>query len=46
MSHDCRIRPFTPGGTDGEESHAPARRAYEKAGFGPAAPSVYLFKAL
>lgn len=33
-------------GTGGEASHAPARRAYEKAGFGPAIPSLYLYRAL
>ena len=33
-------------GTGGDPSHAPARRAYEKAGFGPAIPSVYMYKLL
>ncbi len=33
-------------GTGGDPSHAPARRAYEKAGFGPALPSLYLHKLL
>jgi GNAT superfamily N-acetyltransferase len=33
-------------GTGGDPSHAAARRAYEKVGFGPAIPSVYLYKAL
>ena len=33
-------------GTGGDPSHAPARRAYEKAGFGPALPSLYLYKLL
>lgn len=33
-------------GTGGDPSHAPARRAYEKAGFGPAIPSVVLYKLL
>jgi GNAT superfamily N-acetyltransferase len=33
-------------GTGGDPSHAPARRAYEKAGFGPALPSVHLYKLL
>ena len=33
-------------GTGGDDSHAPARRSYEKAGFGPAIPSVYLYKLL
>ena len=33
-------------GTGGDPSHAAARRAYEKAGFGPAIPSVALFALL
>ena len=33
-------------GTGGDSSHAPARRAYEKVGFGPAIPSVYFYKLL
>jgi ribosomal protein S18 acetylase RimI-like enzyme len=33
-------------GTGGDPSHAPARRAYEKVGFGPAVPSVYLYRML
>lgn len=33
-------------GTGGDPSHAPARRAYEKAGFGAALPSVHLHKLL
>jgi ribosomal protein S18 acetylase RimI-like enzyme len=33
-------------GVGGDPSHAPARRAYEKAGFGPALPSVWLYKLL
>lgn len=33
-------------GTGGDQSHAPARRAYEKVGFGPAVPSLHLYKAL
>lgn len=33
-------------GTGGDPSHAPARRAYEKAGFGPAIPSVFLYRLL
>jgi GNAT superfamily N-acetyltransferase len=33
-------------GTGGDASHAPARRAYEKAGFGPAVPSLFLYKLL
>jgi hypothetical protein len=33
-------------GTGGDPSHAPARRAYEKAGFGPVLPSVHLYKLL
>ena len=32
--------------TGGDPGHAPARRAYEKAGFGPAIPSVMLYKLL
>ncbi len=32
--------------TGGDPSHAPARRAYEKAGFGPSLPSVWLCRAL
>ena len=33
-------------GTGGDPSHTPARRAYDKAGFGPALPSLYLYKLL
>ena len=33
-------------GAGGDPSHAPARRAYEKAGFGPALPSVFLYRLL
>jgi GNAT superfamily N-acetyltransferase len=33
-------------GTGGDPSHAPARRAYEKAGFGPAVPSLHLYRLL
>jgi RimJ/RimL family protein N-acetyltransferase len=33
-------------GTGGDPSHAPARRAYEKAGFGPAIPSITLYRLL
>lgn len=33
-------------GTGGDPSHAPARRAYQKAGFGPALPSLSLYKLL
>jgi len=33
-------------GTGGDPSHAPARRAYAKAGFGPGIPNVYLYKDL
>lgn len=33
-------------GTGGDDSHAPARRAYEKAGFGPAIPNVYMYRLL
>ena len=32
--------------TGGDPSHAPARRAYRKAGFGPAIPSVTFYKLL
>jgi GNAT superfamily N-acetyltransferase len=33
-------------GTGGDPSHAPARRAYAKAGFGPAIPSITLYRLL
>ena len=33
-------------GTGGDPSHAPARRAYEKAGFVPGIPNVYLYRML
>ncbi len=33
-------------GTGGDESHAPARRAYEKAGFAAGVPSVWLYRTL
>ena len=33
-------------GTGGDPSHAPARRAYEKAGFGAVIPSVYMYRSL
>jgi len=33
-------------GTGGDASHAPARRAYEKAGFDAALPSVWLYRLL
>jgi len=33
-------------GTGGDPSHAPARRAYEKAGFGPSIPSLYMYRPL
>ena len=33
-------------GTGGDPSHASARRAYEKAGFGAALPSIHLYKLL
>ena len=33
-------------GTGGDPSHAPARRAYQKAGFGAALPSVFMYKIL
>jgi GNAT superfamily N-acetyltransferase len=33
-------------GTGGDPSHAAARRAYQKVGFGPAVPSLYLYRLL
>lgn len=33
-------------GTGGDPSHAPARRAYEKAGFGPTLPTQWMYRAL
>jgi ribosomal protein S18 acetylase RimI-like enzyme len=33
-------------GTGGDPSHAPARRAYEKVGFGTPIPSLYYYKRL
>lgn len=33
-------------GTGGDPSHAPARRAYEKAGFGQAIPSLWMYRSL
>jgi ribosomal protein S18 acetylase RimI-like enzyme len=33
-------------GVGGDASHAAARRAYQKAGFGPAIPSVWMYQAL
>ncbi len=33
-------------GTGGDASHAPARRAYRKAGFGPSIPNVYMYRTL
>ncbi|MEM7777615.1 MAG: GNAT family N-acetyltransferase [Pseudomonadota bacterium] len=33
-------------GTGGDPSHAPARRAYEKAGFGPFVPSQWYYRVL
>lgn len=33
-------------GTGGDSSHAPAQRAYRKAGFGPSLPSVWMYKPL
>ncbi|HYG47305.1 MAG TPA: GNAT family N-acetyltransferase [Allosphingosinicella sp.] len=33
-------------GTGGDSSHAAARRAYEKAGFGPAIPALHLYRRL
>ena len=32
--------------TGGDPSHAPARRAYQKAGFGPSLPSVWMCRSL
>jgi predicted N-acetyltransferase YhbS len=32
--------------TGGDAAHAPARRAYEKAGFGPSIPSLHLYRTL
>jgi GNAT superfamily N-acetyltransferase len=32
--------------TGGDAGHAPARRAYEKAGFGPAIPTLWLYRTL
>ena len=33
-------------GTGGDPSHAPARRAYQKAGFGVEIPSVWMYRKL
>ena len=33
-------------GTGGDPSHAPARRAYEKAGFSVHIPSIYMYRKL
>ncbi|MDH3579751.1 MAG: GNAT family N-acetyltransferase [Hyphomicrobiales bacterium] len=33
-------------GVGGDPSHAAARRAYEKAGFGPAIPSLWMYRSL
>lgn len=33
-------------GTAGDPSHAPARRAYQKAGFGPTIPSLWMYRTL
>ena len=33
-------------GVGGDPSHAPARRAYEKAGFGPSLPSIWMYRLL
>jgi GNAT superfamily N-acetyltransferase len=33
-------------GVGGDPSHIPARRAYEKAGFGPSLPSVWMYRVL
>jgi ribosomal protein S18 acetylase RimI-like enzyme len=42
---DAGMRVATAG-TGGDPSHAPARRTYENAGFGPAIPSVHLYRLL
>jgi len=33
-------------GTGGDASHMPARRAYEKAGFGPTLPTLWMYRML
>jgi ribosomal protein S18 acetylase RimI-like enzyme len=33
-------------GVGGDSSHVPARRAYEKAGFGPSIPSLWMYRVL
>lgn len=33
-------------GTGGDEGHGPARRAYEKAGFGSALPTLWMYRTL
>lgn len=33
-------------GVGGDASHIPARRAYEKAGFGPSLPSIWMYRVL
>jgi len=33
-------------GVGGDPSHIPARRAYEKAGFGPSLPSIWMYRVL
>jgi len=33
-------------GVGGDPSHAPARRAYQKAGFGPTIPSLWMYRSL
>jgi ribosomal protein S18 acetylase RimI-like enzyme len=33
-------------GVGGDPSHLPARRAYQKAGFGPALPTLWMYRAL
>ena len=33
-------------GTGGDASHAPARRAYQKAGFGPSLPTQWMYRSL
>lgn len=42
---DAGMRAATVG-TGGDPSHAPARRAYRKAGFGPAVPSLWMYRTL
>jgi hypothetical protein len=39
-------RVITQRGVGGDPSHIPARRAYEKAGFGPSLPNVWMYRVL